>query len=245
MATSVKPLTFPSVTGDATLPGSDQTVRKPWQATELTTRKAADGPFLNLDGPKPEETIRERMEAVVKKAQAQAREEAFAKGLSEGLAQGKAEGFKQGHAEALEAAAEREEALRTATEELLRARQDLMDDLEFDLAQMAMDIAESLAIGALEVEPQRIVALARQALSMVAEADIITLRAAPSVVPVLRDEAEKLGTVASTATIRIVEDPKLEGPACVVESELARVDLQVSQRLAAARELVASARGEG
>ncbi len=174
-----------------------------------------------------------------------ARKKGFAQGYSEGLEEGKAEGAARGLAAAQEEVDELRESLRASVESLARAREELLASMELDLSEIVLNLAAELAAGALEVEPERIVELARSGMRLLAESDTVNLRAASGPAALLREAAESLEAGTGGAQISVSEDPGLEITGCVVESELARVDMRISQRLAAARDLLKRTRGEG
>jgi flagellar assembly protein FliH len=175
----------------------------------------------------------------------EARKHGLESGYAEGFAQGTAEGLRQGRATAESERAALVADLRAALTALAGARNELLVTLELDMAEVTLALAAELAGGAIDAEPGRVVELARQGVSLLAESDSIVLRAAPGPAALLREAQAALGEMTTTAAVRVVEDPDLETTGCVVESELARVDQRVSHRLKAARGLITKSRGEG
>lgn len=238
----VSALNFPRIEAPPQAePASQEASLASWVVGRVEAPRLAAAPFASLDlrpGNEPDAGKIARIEEA-------ARAEGLAAGKAEGLAAGKAEGLKKGRAEARAEVEAAKAALAAATESLVRARAQIAEGLELDMAEIALGLAAALAGGALAVEPARVAELARQAVSILAEADSITLRASEDVAPFLREASASLQAAGAGQTVTVAVDPALEAGGCVVESDLARVDLRVSQRIAEARELVASARGEG
>lgn len=243
---------FPSVDGD----GSDLPVRgvtiSDWQLGRVHLPPLDQVIFPDLDAP----VVAEEADLAALKRQRErdqqhaavldeARKRGFAQGYAEGLEQGRAEGLEQARAAAQAERTELEAELRAVLGSLARAREELLVSVELDLAEIVLTLAGELGGGALEVEPARVVELARQGMNLLAESDTITLRAAAGPAALLRGAQAALVAETGAAALRVAEDPGLETTGCVVESELARVDLRVSQRLKAARDLLTKSRGEG
>lgn len=221
----------------------------------LTLQSSSPMIFPSLDsGPQVESGVQRRKARELKREQelaaraeatmAEARDRGREEGYAEGLSQGQAEGLEQGRAQAAEELKNLTEMLQTVLQSLTNARQELSTSLELDLSEMVLLLAGQLAAGAVTIDPERIVELARQGLNLVAESDVVTIRAATGPVALLREAHGALQTAANVESLRIVEDPTLEPDGCIVESEMGRVDMRVSQRLEAARDLLNSVRNE-
>lgn len=226
-----------------------------FQPRPLTLQNSSPVIFPCLDGEQRDESesksrrarelrlereLAEKAETVMAEAREQGREQ----GHAEGLSQGQVEGLEQGRAQAEEELKSLQESLNGIITSLTNARAELSAALELDIAEVVLALAGQLAGGAITVEPERIVELARQGLDLVAESDVITIKAAAGPASLLREEQEALSSSANVASLRIVEDPSLEPEGCTVESELGRVDLRVSQRLESARDLLNLVRNE-
>lgn len=243
----VRPLAFESIDSPSPTPLPDP--RSPHPTPQPWTPEPAHPPatdevlFPDLDrGNEDEGAQRERDELLAAELKG-ARERGWAQGHAEGFEQGRAEGLERGRVAAGEELEAQGEQLRAAVESLTRARQELLGALELDLAEVALGLAAELAGGALELEPERVIELARQGVRLLVEADAITLRAAPATTAPLREAIAELAAGASASSVTVVEDPELAPGGCLVESELGRVDLRVSERLAPARKLLEKVRG--
>ncbi len=213
------------------------------------------GLFPDLDGHRVDEGRHLRRQALeqrradelaekVARALEEARQQGLEEGRTAGFEEGRAEGVEQGHSDASKEAELLRAQLVAAVESLTRAREELTASLEIDQAEVALRLAGELAAGAIDVEPERIVELARQGTQMLAESDTIAIRAAVGPAVLLREAQASLAQAVNISSLRIVEDPSLDPNGCIVESDFGRVDLRVSQRLATARELLKSLRNE-
>jgi flagellar assembly protein FliH len=230
---------------------------QPWQAQPLSVPQARAAVFPDRDQrdvpedqgvPQPHRRELEQARAECQQQCEELRLEAQQQGHSEGFQAGKAEGRELGLAEGRAAAQAELDQVRTelqsALAALIEARQRMLLDLELDLSELVILLAGELAGGAVEAEPERVVELARQALALLTEGEVITLRAAPGPAAVLRQAEETLAATVAGASLRIIDDGSLSPEGCLVECELGRVDQQVQQRLKAARDLVRFVRQE-
>lgn len=227
----------------------------PWAVQSMQIESSTNQPFPDADGSRLEEQRRRQLreleerrekeltdqaEAVMAAAQKEGKE----LGYAEGREQGYAEGLEAGHSEAPLEVEQLKETLRATLEALTQARETTFAAVETDLAEIVVTLAGQLAAGAIDVEPSRVIELARQGMNLLADSDAMTIRAAEAPAALLREEQQALATALNVSSLRIVEDPTLTPEGCVVESELGRVDLRISQRLQAARDLLASVRNE-
>ena len=255
---AVRQMTFPKVelSQEEAAPARREP-HSPWQAKPLKVEGAGSNVlFPDLDGNKQapqsllrrhkameqkrEKELEQKVAAIMAEAQVKGREA----GYQEGLAQGHAEGLEKGREQAQAELEELANALESALATLVNARQELVASMEMDLVESTVDLAGSLAGGALEVEPERVVELARQGMALLAESDQISIRAIPLQAALIREAQNSLAASLNVTSLRVVEDPSLETEGCVVESDLGRVDMRVSQRLQAARELLRTVRNE-
>lgn len=230
---------------------------EPWKAKSLKLRKADRLFFPDINGSEETQHLNElqRRKLAEEKYEQElaqqaavvleeARQQGLQQGLAQGVEQGKAEGFEQGQAQAQQEVEQLRIELQETLKSLVSARQDLIAAAELDLSEITLNLAAILAGSAIEAEPSRVVDLARQAMNLLAESDVITIRASKDPAQLLREEQEALKTMTDVATLRIVEDPGMGADGCVVESNLGRVDMRVTQRIQSARDLLNTIRNE-
>ena len=180
--------------------------------------------------------------------QREAHEEGFAAGYQEGRREGRDQGYKkgqqEGHAEGYQRgfaeglAGGRDETLLRIQKldqilELMNRPLDNLDKaVEEELASLAIEIARQLVRRELRVAPGEIVAVAREAVSLLPVASVgIQIRLHPDDARLIR-EVLSLGRE-DAPVWQIVEDQTLTRGGCVVNTDLSRIDATVEKRLGA------------
>jgi len=111
-----------------------------------------------------------------------------------------------------------------------RARQ----SAEGDLRALAVRIAEKILGRELELAPEVVVDVAREAIRLVGEPQAVTLRAHPDDVEALeRGRPRLLERLRTSAALVIRADDRIGRGGCIVESELGVVDARLSTQLEA------------
>lgn len=102
--------------------------------------------------------------------------------------------------------------------------------------RMADVVMKALRLFTVEVgDREMVVQIVRKTLSAVIRTQRqVTLRVAPELVETVRSRVEELRTAYPTVeTFDVVEDPRLKGPACILETESGVADASVETQLAA------------
>lgn len=158
--------------------------------------------------------------------------------LSETL---KLEGFNRGYAEgAAKAEEEMKELLEKATAEassLLqlahRAKEDLIQEAEPFLVELACSIAEKVLDRQLTVEPAYTIELIRKNLARKREKGIISLCVAPEHFEFVYAAREELAlAIDSQAELQILPDATVKDRGCVIRSSFGSVDARIDTQLA-------------
>jgi type III secretion protein L len=111
-----------------------------------------------------------------------------------------------------------------------RARQ----SAEADLRALAVKIAEKILGRELELQPNAVVDVAREAIRLIGEPHTVTLRAHPDDVEALeRGRPRLLERLRTSAALTIRADERIGRGGCIVESELGLVDARLSTQLEA------------
>lgn len=253
--THVVPLLFPVVDDQGRQREERPKQLLPWAVRSMQIEASASQLFPDADGSRlgeqqqqqlheQEERREKKLAELADTVRAAAQDEGRECGYAEGHEQGYAEGLEKGHNDAQQELEQLKGTLRATIEALTLARDATFAAVETDLAELVITLASQLAAGAVDVEPTRVIELARQGMNLLADSDTMTIRAAEAPAALLREEQRALATALNVASLRIVEDPTLDPEGCIVESEFGRVDLRVSQRLQAARDLLTSVRNE-
>jgi flagellar assembly protein FliH len=155
-----------------------------------------------------------------------------------GESEGRAEGLAAATAQAAPALAALEQAVRSFEQ----LRGELVDSLEKEAADLALLIAEQIVAGALEVQPARIVDIARGALRRVAERQRVTLVVNPADLDLLSDSLERLRMeLGGIEHLDVQADRRIELGGALLRTEYGEVDTTVSTQLQRAREVVGAA----
>lgn len=178
--------------------------------------------------------------------QSEAHEEGFAAGYQEGRREGREQGYKkgqqEGHAEGYQRgyaeglAAGRDEVLLRVQklDQILSYMQKPLEALDItieeELTKLATEIARQLVRRELRVSPGEVVAVVREAVSLLPVGSAgIQVRLHPDDARLIR-EVLSLGSD-DEPVWRIVEDQTLSRGGCVINTELSRIDATVEKRL--------------
>lgn len=189
--------------------------------------------FAKLDSPITVAEIGDALEAAAREAEA----------LRE---QGRAEGYAAGHAAGLAAAREQAlpalAAIAQAGSELSAQRAELLAGLEQDAIALAFDLAAQILAGAIDVEPQRVLDVARHALRHLADRRRVTLIVNPEDLATLSEAVPELqAELGGIDHLGVQSDRRVARGGAVARTEAGEIDAGVTAQLARARELVADA----
>lgn len=178
---------------------------------------------------------------VIASAQADAlaiRERAY----EEGLLQGREQGLRDGQV-AVESAAM---AFAKAFERFQAERERLTHALADDAVGLALELASKIVRGAIEVQPERIVDVVRDALRPIADRRKITVLVAPEDLEIVSAAVEQLRSQAGGIEVCEVQaERRVERGGAIVRTSEGEVDATVQTQLEKAREVVAAELGQG
>lgn len=184
-----------------------------------------------LAPPPPSEDPRLAVEAVIEAARSEAGA-LRAQAVQDGLAEGR----QRGREESAAALAPAMEALRSALEEAVRARDAIVDGAEARAAGLAIAIAEKVVAGALTVAPERVVDVVRGALRGMLDGDRIVVCVHPDDVELVRAAGSEL----ADAHIEIFAERRVARGGALVRTSVGEVDAQIDTKLEAVQALVAA-----
>ncbi len=165
-------------------------------------------------------------------------------------AQARLTGEAEGRAEGLAAASAQVEPALAALVEAVNAyeRQQtrLVAALELEASQLALRIAEQIIAGALEIQPERVVDIARGALRRAAERQRVTLVVNPSDLEIMSGALERLRTeLGGIEHLDVQADRRIDLGGAILRTQSGEIDTTVSTQLLRAREIVAAVMREG
>lgn len=140
------------------------------------------------------------------------------------------EGRRQGYRDGIEQSRTETEEIRGRARGVLREAEEIrrrtLDELEPEVRGVAVAIAEKLVARQLDLDPETIVAVAREALEVVRERESVVLYAHPADVVHLQEAVQELRAqlLPEGAVLRIIGDAELETGGCLVETEQGLVD---------------------
>ncbi|MCK6074053.1 FliH/SctL family protein [Paenibacillus silvae] len=158
--------------------------------------------------------------------------------LTEALrSQGFQQGFEEGRAQAeVELQVKIEEMMREAQEVLQEAyvaKDQIIQEAEPFLVELACGIAEKVIDKQLTVEPEQTLELIRQSLSRKREQGQITLCVAPEQFSFVQAAREELAlSIDSQAELQILPDATVKDKGCVIRSAFGSVDARIDTQLA-------------
>jgi len=164
-------------------------------------------------------------------------EEIRAQARAEGEAQGRAEGLSAAHVEVASAI----EALGQALAQVHETRMELIAALEHDAAELAIRIGEQVIAGVIEVQPERVIDVARNALRRVTDRRRVILVVNPADLEVLRGSVTALqAELGGIEHCDVQSDRRVARGGAILRTEAGEIDVTVDSQVERAREIVAT-----
>jgi flagellar assembly protein FliH len=159
-----------------------------------------------------------------------------------GEADGRAAGIAAGRSEVDAALA----ALSCALDGVGDLQRTLVAALEQDAAALAFQLSEHILASVLDVEPERVVDVARNALRRVVDRRRVTLTVHPDDLEILSDSIQRLqAELGGIEHCEVQADRRIGRGGALLRTEAGEIDVTVDTQLERAREIVAAAlRGE-
>jgi type III secretion protein L len=139
-----------------------------------------------------------------------------------------------------------QEGLAQVTEQLVKARQEhelFLKNANRELMDLAFKIAEKIIGKQLEIEPQTIISIVKQAMQNVRGSKQLTIRVHPDDAKILRENDEELQeALGRQRIIDIMEDKKVHPGGCIIESEIGTVEAQLQTQLERLKKILLAAK---
>lgn len=156
----------------------------------------------------------------------------------------RAEGYQAGRAEALAALSPALEALQTSVSAAQAERIAAADQLEVHAVDLAMFLAEKVLLGALAVEPERVVEAVRGALRGIVERERVTVLVHPEDLELVREAMDEMrATLGGIEHCEVQAERRVSRGGAIVRTQDGDVDARVETKLKRAREVVQNALG--
>jgi flagellar assembly protein FliH len=155
---------------------------------------------------------------------------------SQAVQDGFVEGMRRGQEESAASLAPALGALRSAMDEVVAARDEIVDDAERRAVGLAVSIAEKIVAGALDAQPERVVDVVRGALRGLLDSDRIVVCVHPDDVELLRLAGQEQGG----PQIEIYGERRVARGGALVRTTTGEIDARIETKLAAVQALVAT-----
>ncbi|SHH11420.1 flagellar assembly protein FliH [Desulforamulus hydrothermalis Lam5 = DSM 18033] len=171
---------------------------------------------------------RAEQEAAALLAQAQAEAQSEARQI-------KAAARQQGWQEGMEAARQEADSIRSQARQVLEQaraiRQRTLDNLEQELVDLAVDIAERLVMTQLAVEPQTIMAVARECMELVKNRPLVNMYVNQADLALVEQERHRLlQGLPGRVELNILADNAVSPGGCRIETDQGQVDATLETR---------------
>ena len=128
-----------------------------------------------------------------------------------------------------------QEGLAQVTELLVKARveqEQFLKNANRDLMDLAFKIAEKIIGKQLEIDPETIISIVKQAMQTVRQTKQLTIRVHPNDAKILKENEEELQEALGRQRILdVMEDKKVQQGGLIIESEIGTVEAQLHTQL--------------
>ena len=191
--------------------------------------------FRQLDAPPPGTSngIADVLSAVRAEAE-QIRAQAWAAGEAEGRA--------AGLAAARQDAEPSLAAMATALESIEQLKSQVLAELEQDAVEMALRLAEQILAGVIDVQPERVIDVGRNALRHLSDRRRVTLVVNPGDLELVSECVEQLQSeLGGIEHLGVQSDRRIARGGAIARTDSGDIDAGIDTQLARAREIVAAA----
>jgi flagellar biosynthesis/type III secretory pathway protein FliH len=158
---------------------------------------------------------------------------------NEARQQGFAEGHVAGRAELRAAAEPIVDALSTSVDELRELQANAADIIEAEAVVLAIEVAEKVVAGTIEIEPERVLDVIRGALRAIVERERVVLLVNPDDLAIVREGLDELrGSLGGMEHIEVQEERRVSRGGAVVRTTVGEIDARVQTKLARAKSAV-------
>jgi type III secretion protein L len=139
-----------------------------------------------------------------------------------------------------------QEGLAQTTELLMKARleqEQFLKNANRELMDLAFKIAEKIIGKQLEIDPDTIISIVKQAMQTVRQTKQLTIRVHPDDAKRLRANEEELQeALGRQRFLDVVEDKKVQYGGCIIESEIGTVEAQLNTQLERLKKILLQAK---
>jgi flagellar assembly protein FliH len=176
----------------------------------------------------------DRARAIIAAAEMQAatiREEARREGYAEGMVAGRADLRQLGEPAV--------QALSEAADRVREFEAEAAESVEHQAVVLAIEIAEKVVAGALEVQPERVLDVVRGSLRAIVERERLVIQVNPEDLDIVREGLHELtGALGGIEHVEVQEERRVQRGGAVVRTVVGEVDANIRTKLDRAREAV-------
>ena len=155
---------------------------------------------------------------------------------------GEADGHAAGLAAARDEARPSIAAIAAAVQEIEQLKAQVIAELEQDAVEMAFRLAEQILAGVLEMEPERVVDVGRNALRHLSDRRRVTLVVNPGDLELVTDCVDQLQSeLGGIEHLAVQSDRRIVRGGVIARTDSGDIDAGIDTQLARAREIVAAA----
>ncbi|MEA2449453.1 MAG: flagellar assembly protein FliH [Thermoleophilaceae bacterium] len=155
--------------------------------------------------------------------------------------QGQAEGYAAGLVEAQAALEPVFAAMAEAVERLREQEATVAAAVEAQAAGLAVEIAEKVVAGALDVEPERVLDVIRGALRAIVERERIVVQVNPADLEIVREAmADVAASLGGIEHVDVQEERRVARGGAIVRTTVGELDARIATKLERARDAVAA-----
>ena len=112
-------------------------------------------------------------------------------------------------------------------------RREFFDRVEPEVVRLASAIAEKIIGEEMELRPERVVDLVREAMKRLRDREALRIRLSPQDMDLVKEARDDLiGSVDGVRKLELVEDRRVDRGGCVIESENGALDARVKTQMA-------------
>jgi flagellar assembly protein FliH len=165
-------------------------------------------------------------------------EQILVQARSQGEAEGRAEGLTAAHHEVESVL----EALRQALADVAQTRAELIAALEQDAVALAFRLGEQILAGVIDVKPEVVIDVARNALRRVTDRRRVILVVNPADLEIVADSVKALqAELGGIEHCDVQADRRITRGGAILRTDAGEIDVTVESQLERAREIVAAA----
>jgi len=145
------------------------------------------------------------------------------------------EGYQQGYSAALGKAAAEARNIRGQARKVLeqteKVRTDQINQLKDEILNLSLEIAEKFIQRQLELQPNTVLDISREAIQLVSNRQLVVLWVHPDELEICSNNQDSLMTaLPPKAKLQIMTDDSIKKGGCIIETDFGRVDATVTAR---------------